>query len=639
MANNKNNKNAKRRLLVLLPYLLIPAMLLAGLSYYISAQSRDKLEYYQLVALFDEGKVTEYKLNLSSGALVYKTVGDDTEKTFTVPSVNLFVEDIHEGVIKYNREHPDSMVKAGYITGSTGQWIYNIVPTLLLLAAMGGLTFFMFRRMNQTMTNETNRTMSFGKARVKQVKDEKRKTTFDDVAGADEEKEELAEIVEFLKNPARFDALGARIPKGVLLVGPPGTGKTLLARAVAGEANVPFFSISGSDFVEMYVGVGASRVRDLFDQAKKNSPSIIFIDEIDAVGRHRGAGMGGGHDEREQTLNQLLVEMDGFGANEGVIVIAATNRPDILDPALLRPGRFDRQVTVNYPDTKGRVAILKVHAKGKPIAPDVDFESIAHATVGFTGADLENLLNEAALLAARTGKKAITMAEIDEAALKVEVGSEKKSHKMNEKAKRLTAYHEAGHAVSNFYLDHVDPVHQISIIPRGMAGGYTLHRPTEDKNYTSKNEMLDSLVGLLGGRVAEALVIGDVSTGASNDIERATEIARSMVTKYGMSDKLGPIAFGDQSNEVFLGKDFNHVRNYSESVASQIDEEIERIVKDAYSRTKEILSEHIDKLHAVAQALLKEEKIDGKEFEAIMKGEQQPAEAEPHPETAPEATE
>ena len=639
MANNKNNKNAKRRLLVLLPYLLIPAMLLAGLSYYISAQSRDKLEYYQLVALFDEGKVTEYKLNLSSGALVYKTVGDDTEKTFTVPSVNLFVEDIHEGVIKYNREHPDSMIKAGYITGSTGQWIYNIVPTLLLLAAMGGLTFFMFRRMNQTMTNETNRTMSFGKARVKQVKDEKRKTTFDDVAGADEEKEELAEIVEFLKNPARFDALGARIPKGVLLVGPPGTGKTLLARAVAGEANVPFFSISGSDFVEMYVGVGASRVRDLFDQAKKNSPSIIFIDEIDAVGRHRGAGMGGGHDEREQTLNQLLVEMDGFGANEGVIVIAATNRPDILDPALLRPGRFDRQVTVNYPDTKGRVAILKVHAKGKPIAPDVDFESIAHATVGFTGADLENLLNEAALLAARTGKKAITMAEIDEAALKVEVGSEKKSHKMNEKAKRLTAYHEAGHAVSNFYLDHVDPVHQISIIPRGMAGGYTLHRPTEDKNYTSKNEMLDSLVGLLGGRVAEALVIGDVSTGASNDIERATEIARSMVTKYGMSDKLGPIAFGDQSNEVFLGKDFNHVRNYSESVASQIDEEIERIVKDAYSRTKEILSEHIDKLHAVAQALLKEEKIDGKEFEAIMKGEQRPAEAEPHPETAPEAAE
>ena len=637
--NNKNNKNAKHRLLVLLPYLLIPAMLLAGLSYYISAQSRDKLEYYQLVALFDDGKVTEYKLNLSSGALVYKTVGDDTEKTFTVPSVNLFVEDIHEGVIKYNREHPDSMIKAGYITGSTGQWIYNIVPTLLLLAAMGGLTFFMFRRMNQTMTNETNRTMSFGKARVKQVKDEKRKTTFDDVAGADEEKEELAEIVEFLKNPARFDALGARIPKGVLLVGPPGTGKTLLARAVAGEANVPFFSISGSDFVEMYVGVGASRVRDLFDQAKKNSPSIIFIDEIDAVGRHRGAGMGGGHDEREQTLNQLLVEMDGFGANEGVIVIAATNRPDILDPALLRPGRFDRQVTVNYPDTKGRVAILKVHAKGKPIAPDVDFESIAHATVGFTGADLENLLNEAALLAARTGKKAITMAEIDEAALKVEVGSEKKSHKMNEKAKRLTAYHEAGHAVSNFYLDHVDPVHQISIIPRGMAGGYTLHRPTEDKNYTSKNEMLDSLVGLLGGRVAEALVIGDVSTGASNDIERATEIARSMVTKYGMSDKLGPIAFGDQSNEVFLGKDFNHVRNYSESVASQIDEEIERIVKDAYSRTKEILSEHIDKLHAVAQALLKEEKIDGKEFETIMKGEQQPAEAEPQPETAPEAAE
>lgn len=629
MNNDKNNRSIKRKLLVLLPYILIPAMILAGLSYYISSQSTEKLEYYELVSMFDEGKITEYKLNLSSGALVYKTADSDKEMTFTVPSVSLFVEDIHEGVIEYNRAHHDSMIKAGYVTGSTGQWIYNIVPTLLLLVAMGLLTFFMFRRMNQTMTNETNRTMSFGKARVKQVKDEKRKTTFNDVAGADEEKEELAEIVEFLKNPAKFDALGARIPKGVLLVGPPGTGKTLLARAVAGEANVPFFSISGSDFVEMYVGVGASRVRDLFDQAKKNSPAIIFIDEIDAVGRHRGAGMGGGHDEREQTLNQLLVEMDGFGANEGVIVIAATNRPDILDPALLRPGRFDRQVTVNYPDTKGRVEILKVHAKGKPIAPDVDFESIAHATVGFTGADLENLLNEAALLAARTDKKAITMEEIDEAALKVEVGSEKKSHKMNEKAKRLTAYHEAGHAVSNFYLENVDPVHQISIIPRGMAGGYTLHRPTEDKNYTSKNEMLDSLVSLLGGRVAEALVIGDISTGASNDIERATDIARSMVTKYGMSEKLGPIAFGDQSNEVFLGKDFNHVRNYSENVASQIDEEIETIIKRAYAKTNEILSEHMDKLHAVARMLLEKEKIDGAEFLALMTGDQaQPETAE-----------
>ena len=593
-------------------------MLISGIAYFMTAQKQEKTEYYQIVALFDEGKVTEYSLNLSSGALVYKVEGETAEKSFSVPSVNLFIEDIHSGVIEHNRKNPDNPVKAKYVAGSTGQWLYNIVPTLLLLAVMGILTFVMFKRMNQTMSNENNRTLSFGKARIKQAKDEKRKTTFADVAGADEEKEELEEIVQFLRNPSKFDALGARIPKGVLLVGPPGTGKTLLARAVAGEADAPFFSISGSDFVEMYVGVGASRVRDLFDQAKKSSPSIIFIDEIDAVGRHRGAGMGGGHDEREQTLNQLLVEMDGFGANEGVIVIAATNRPDILDPALLRPGRFDRQVTVNYPDTKGRVEILKVHAKKKPLAPDVDLNSIAHATVGFTGADLENLLNEAALLAARNDKKAITMEEIDEAALKVQVGSEKKSHKMNEKAKKLTAYHEAGHAVSSFYLEHEDPVHQISIIPRGMAGGYTLYRPTEDKHYTSKNEMLDSLVGLLGGRVAEALVLGDISTGASNDIERATEIARSMVTKYGMSEKLGPIAFGGDGHQVFLGKDYNNVRNYSESVAAQIDDEIEVIIRNAYTRTETILKEHMDKLHTIAQYLFENEKMTGEEFAKVM---------------------
>ena len=615
---NSNSGNFKKKLITLLPYILIPAMIICGMAYYASSQQQEKTEYYELVSLFDEGKVTEYKLNLSSGALAYYVEGDKNEKTFSVPSVSLFVEDIHDSVIKHNRENPESKIKADYVAGSTGEWIYNIVPTLLLLVVMGALTFFMFKRMNQTMTNENNRTMSFGKARIKHAKDEKRKTTFKDVAGADEEKEELEEIVEFLKDTSKFDSLGARIPKGVLLVGPPGTGKTLLARAVAGEAEVPFFSISGSDFVEMYVGVGASRVRDLFDQAKKNSPSIIFIDEIDAVGRHRGAGMGGGHDEREQTLNQLLVEMDGFGANEGVIVIAATNRPDILDPALLRPGRFDRQVTVNYPDTKGRVEILKVHAKGKPIAPDVDLNSIAHATIGFTGADLENLLNEAALLAARRDKKAITMEEIDEAALKVQVGSEKKSHKMNEKAKKLTAYHEAGHAVSSFYLEHKDPVHQISIIPRGMAGGYTLYRPVEDKNYTSKNEMLDNLVSLLGGRVAEALVLGDISTGASNDIERATEIARNMVTKYGMSEKLGPISFGGENHQVFLGKDYSNVRNYSESVASQIDEEIESIIRNAYGRTEKILTEHIDKLHIIAQNLFENEKMSGEEFAEIM---------------------
>ena len=616
-----NPGTQKRRFSSILAYVLIPLMLISGIAYFMTAQKQEKTEYYQIVALFDEGKVIEYSLNLSSGALTYKLQGETAEKNFSVPSVNLFIEDIHSGVIEHNRQNPDNPVKAKYIAGTTGQWLYNIVPTLLLLAVMGILTFVMFKRMNQTMSNENNRTLSFGKARIKQAKDEKRKTTFADVAGADEEKEELEEIVQFLKNPSKFDSLGARIPKGVLLVGPPGTGKTLLARAVAGEADAPFFSISGSDFVEMYVGVGASRVRDLFDQAKKSSPSIIFIDEIDAVGRHRGAGMGGGHDEREQTLNQLLVEMDGFGANEGVIVIAATNRPDILDPALLRPGRFDRQVTVNYPDTKGRTEILKVHAKKKPLAPDVDLNSIAHATVGFTGADLENLLNEAALLAARRDKKAITMEEIDEAALKVQVGSEKKSHKMTEKAKKLTAYHEAGHAVSSYYLEYEDPVHQISIIPRGMAGGYTLYRPTEDKSYTSKNEMLDSLVGLLGGRVAEALVLGDISTGASNDIERATEIARSMVTKYGMSEKLGPIAFGSDGHQVFLGKDYNNVRNYSESVAAQIDDEIEAIIRNAYARTENILTEHMDKLHLIAQYLFENEKMSGEEFAKAMEEE------------------
>ena len=627
--NNKNSNsgNFKKKIITLLPYILIPVMIISGMAYYATTQKQEKTEYYELVSLFDEGKVTEYNLNLSSGALVYRVEGDKQDKTFSVPSVSLFVEDIHDSVMKYNRENPDNKIKADYVAGSTGQWIYNIVPTLLLLVVMGALTFFMFRRMNQTMTNENNRTLSFGKARIKQAKDEKRKTTFKDVAGADEEKEELEEIVQFLKDTSKFDSLGARIPKGVLLVGPPGTGKTLLARAVAGEADAPFFSISGSDFVEMYVGVGASRVRDLFDQAKKSSPSIIFIDEIDAVGRHRGAGMGGGHDEREQTLNQLLVEMDGFGANEGVIVIAATNRPDILDPALLRPGRFDRQVTVNYPDTKGRVEILKVHAKGKPIGPDVNLESIAHATIGFTGADLENLLNEAALLAARRDKKAITMEEIDEATLKVEVGSEKKSHKMSEKDKKITAYHEAGHAVVSFFLEHEDPVHQISVIPRGMAAGYTLHRPTEDKSHMTKNAMLDRLVTLLGGRVAEAVVIGDISTGASNDIERATEIARSMVTKYGMSEKLGPIAFGSDNNEVFLGKNYGQVRNYSESVASEIDDEIESIIRNAYQRTESLLTEHIDKLHIIAQKLFENEKMSGEEFASIM-NEEKAVEAE-----------
>lgn len=628
MNGKPDNKNGKvppsKKIVSFLPYILIPILIIAGISFYADKQKNENLEYYEVVALFDEGKVKSYQLNLSNGALVYFLEGEDPQKSqghrYSVPSVSLFIEDIHSGVIEYNRAHPDEKIEAKYIAGSSNSLLVSILPSLILFGLMGAMLFFMLRRMNQTIGSENNRTLSFGKARVKQTSDEKRKTTFDDVAGADEEKEELAEIVEFLKDPKKFDQLGARIPKGVLLVGPPGTGKTLLARAVAGEAGVPFLSISGSDFVEMYVGVGASRVRDLFDKAKRQAPSIIFIDEIDAVGRHRGAGMGGGHDEREQTLNQLLVEMDGFGANEGVIVIAATNRPDILDPALLRPGRFDRQVTVNYPDQKGRVAILKVHAKGKPIGPDVDFESVAHATVGFTGADLENLLNEAALLAARRGKKAITMAEVDEAALKVEVGGEKKSHKMSESAKKLTAFHEAGHAVSSYYLEHKDPVHQISIIPRGLAGGYTLYRPVEDKTYTSKNELLDNLVSLLGGRVAEELVLGDISSGASNDIQRATQIARDMVTKYGMSDKIGPIFFGSDNNEVFLGKDFSHVRDYSENVASQIDDEIERLISEAYEKTKQILNDHMDKLQQVAEILLQQDKIEGKEFTAIMEG-------------------
>ncbi len=635
MENNNNNKKTNKKtplqkLVTILPYILIPLIAIACISYFAGTSNKSKPEYYQVVAQFEDMKVTSYTLNLSSGALTYTLQGDakGVVHDYTVPSVSLFLDDIHENIIKYNHEHPDKPIEAKYISGSSGTMLFNILPTLIMVVLMAALFILMMRKMNQTLGSENNRTLSFGKARVKELKDDQRKTTFADVAGADEEKEELAEVVEFLKDSHKFDALGARIPKGVLLVGPPGTGKTLLARAVAGEAGVPFFSISGSDFLEMYVGVGASRVRDLFDKAKKAAPAIIFIDEIDAVGRHRGAGMGGGHDEREQTLNQMLVEMDGFVANEGVIVIAATNRPDILDPALLRPGRFDRQVTVNYPDQKGRVAILKVHAKGKPIAPDVDLESVARATVGFTGADLENLLNEAALLAARGSKKAITMAEIDEAALKVEVGAEKKSHKMNDKAKKLTAYHEAGHAVAAFYLENVDPVHQISIIPRGLAGGYTLYRPTEDKNYTSKNEMLDSLVSALGGRVAEQIILGDISTGASNDIQRATQVARDMVTKYGMSEKLGPIAFGGESDEVFLGKDFSHVRNYSENVAAQIDEEVERIITDAYSRTNSILTEHIDKLHAVAKALLEKDKIEGDEFKAIMNGENAEAEAE-----------
>ncbi len=604
---------------VIIPYILIPVLFVAVMSIYLGSESDTELKYYEVVEYFDNAQVEELDLNFNSGVMTFKLKDDDKEYKYTVPNVNLFLQDIHEGLREYNKEHPDTPVVYDYEAGTSNSWLLSILPSLLLTVGFVVLMVVMFRKMNNSITSENNRAMSFGKARVKRADDETKKVTFKDVAGADEEKEELTEIVEFLKNPTEFSALGARIPKGVLLVGPPGTGKTLLARAVAGEADAPFFSISGSDFVEMYVGVGASRVRDLFKEAKKNQPSIIFIDEIDAVGRHRGAGMGGGHDEREQTLNQLLVEMDGFGVNDGVIVIAATNRPDILDPALLRPGRFDRQVTVGYPDVKGREEILHVHAKNKPLAPDVDLHQIAATTVGFTGADLENLLNEAALLAAKRKLLAITMNEIEEATMKVVVGSEKKSRKISEKDKKITAYHEAGHAISSYYLENKDPVTHISIVPRGMAGGFTLYTPEKDEMHMMKSRMLDDIVSLLGGRVAEKIIFNDISTGASNDIQRATEIARKMITKYGMSEKLGPIAFGSDNDEVFLGKTYTSTRNYSESVAALIDEEVEKIICNAYNRTEAILKEHIDQLHLVSNALIRLEKIDKEQFESLMK--------------------
>ena len=574
-------------------------------------------KYSDIIGYFQDQEVTSYTLNLGTGEMVIhledgKTVG------YVLPSVDLFYMDVRDSINQYNEEHPDARMEQDIIRPVETSWFISLLPTLILFAGLIIFWVIMMRRLGSSMGGDKQ--MNFGKAKIKQMSDEKRKTTFADVAGADEEKEELREIVEFLKNPNKYNSLGARIPKGVLLVGPPGTGKTLLARAVAGEAGVPFFSISGSDFVEMFVGVGASRVRDLFDKAKKNHPCIIFIDEIDAVGRQRGAGLGGGHDEREQTLNQLLVEMDGFGANEGVIMIAATNRPDILDPALMRPGRFDRQVMVGYPDIKGREEILRVHAKGKPLAPDVVLSTIAKSTAGFTGADLENLLNEAALLAARKNHRAITMEEIEEATIKVVVGTEKKSRVMSEKEKKLTAYHEAGHAVTTYYCKTQDLVHQISIIPRGMAGGYTMHLPTEDRSYKSRDEMREELVVLLGGRVAEALVLDDISTGASNDIERATKIARAMVTKYGMSEKLGPITYGSDDSNPFLGKEMGHISNYSEQTASEIDEEIQSIISTAYQKTEKILTDHIDELHRLAGVLYEKEKIDGVEFQQVMDG-------------------
>ena len=623
-----DNRDKMKRLLI---YLGIPIalFLVIGLLF-ISRPTEKSYVYSDIVNYFEDQQVTAFSINMGTGEMRLQL--NDESKTiinYTAPNSTYLLQEIQPYVDEYNANHPgNARMQRDIQRAPETSWLVSMLPMLIVLGLGVFLWWFMMKRLNSTM-GDAGKQMNFGKAKIKQMADEKRKTTFADVAGADEEKEELREIVEFLKNPKKYNELGARIPKGVLLVGPPGTGKTLLARAVAGEAGVPFFSISGSDFVEMFVGVGASRVRDLFEQAKKNSPCIIFIDEIDAVGRQRGAGLGGGHDEREQTLNQLLVEMDGFGANEGVIMIAATNRPDVLDPALMRPGRFDRQVVVSYPDIKGREEILKVHARGKPLAPDVNLKTIAKSTAGFTGADLENLLNEAALLAARRNLKAITMAEIEEATIKVVVGTEKKSHVMTDREKKLTAYHEAGHAVATYYCLTQDPVHQISIIPRGMAGGYTMHLPTEDRSYQSRKEMKEDLVVLLGGRVAEALTLDDISTGASNDIERATKVARSMVTKYGMSDKLGPIQYGTDDSEPFLGRDMGHIRNYSEETASAIDNEIKMLVEDAYHKTERILTEHMDQLQKVAEFLFHNEKMSGEEFRAVMEGTYQPPEEKP----------
>ena len=641
-------------------YITVAVMVVLGVAFLMTKNSSKSYSTSQLVNLFKEDKVQSYTVNYGTGAIeitlkegvklkpakdiatadsiIQDTTDDNITATDpdgknakssaknvvvrgTLADIERFIDDI-----SVYTASADEAVSYDYIKGSDNTLLYEFLPILVTGILFVVVWIFIMKKMGGGLGGKE---MNFGKAKIKNTNDEKRKTTFEDVAGADEEKEELEEIVEFLKAPDKYNKLGARIPKGVLLVGPPGTGKTLLARAVAGEAGVPFFSISGSDFVEMFVGVGASRVRDLFEQAKKNSPCIIFIDEIDAVGRQRGAGLGGGHDEREQTLNQLLVEMDGFGANEGVILIAATNRPDVLDPALMRPGRFDRQVIVSYPDINGREAILKVHARKKPLAPDVKLKTIAKTTAGFTGADLENLLNEAALLAARKNKKAITMEEIEEATIKVVVGAEKKTRVMSDKEKKLTAYHEAGHAICFHELATQDPVHEISIIPRGMAGGYTMPLPSEDKSYNSRTEMLEDIVVCLGGRVAEAIILDDISTGASNDIEKATKTARDMVTKYGMTKELGCICYGKDNSAVFLGRDMGHTQDYSERTAAKIDELILEIVNNAYDRAETILKDNIDKLHEVAAYLIKHEKMGGEDFEAVMNGTYvEPVEAE-----------
>lgn len=600
-------------------YLAVIVLLVIGMvtMLQMSATPGERTRYSQVISEFDNYNVSGYTLDLGSGELQYTLKSDNTKKyKYSVPNVSLFLQDTQGYRKAYNEKNPDSPLVEDFYPVSDNSFLLSFLPYLLMVALMIGFTFVIMRQ-----AGGGGKMSQFSKANARTQPANGPKITFADVAGAEEEKEEMSEIVDFMKNPRKYQELGAKIPRGVLLLGPPGTGKTLLAKAVAGEANVPFFSISGSDFVEMFVGVGASRVRDLFDQAKKHTPSIIFIDEIDAVGRQRGTGLGGGHDEREQTLNQLLVEMDGFTDNQGVIVIAATNRRDILDPALLRPGRFDRQITVGYPDIKGREAILRVHTKNKKLAPDISLATIAKGTAGFTGADLANLVNEAALLAARNNRKAITQPDIEEATIKVVAGPEKKSKVVSEDEKRLTAFHEAGHAVCTFHCKTQDPVHQVSIIPRGMAGGYTMSLPEHDRSFRSKTQMEEEIIVLLGGRVAEKIVLDEISTGASNDIERATDLARSMVTRYGFSEKLGPIVYGHDNSQVFLGRDYSQGRNYSENVAAEIDGEIRELIDTSYENAKQILLNHRDQLDKVAHYLMEHEKIDGEDFYKLMNGE------------------
>lgn len=600
-------------------YLAVIVLLVIGMvtMLQMSATPGEHTTYSKVISEFDNYNVSGYTLDLGSGELQYTLKSDNTKKyKYSVPNVSLFLQDTQGYRKAYNEKNPDSQLVEDFYPVSDNSFLLSFLPYLLMVALMIGFTFVIMRQ-----AGGGGKMSQFSKANARTQPSNGPKITFADVAGAEEEKEEMSEIVDFMKNPRKYQELGAKIPRGVLLLGPPGTGKTLLAKAVAGEANVPFFSISGSDFVEMFVGVGASRVRDLFDQAKKHTPSIIFIDEIDAVGRQRGTGLGGGHDEREQTLNQLLVEMDGFTDNQGVIVIAATNRRDILDPALLRPGRFDRQITVGYPDIKGREAILRVHTKNKKLAPDISLATIAKGTAGFTGADLANLVNEAALLAARNNRKAITQPDIEEATIKVVAGPEKKSKVVSEDEKRLTAFHEAGHAVCTFHCKTQDPVHQVSIIPRGMAGGYTMSLPEHDRSFRTKTQMEEEIIVLLGGRVAEKIVLDEISTGASNDIERATDLARSMITRYGFSEKLGPIVYGHDNSEVFLGRDYSQGRNYSENVAAEIDGEIRELIDTSYENAKQILLSHRDQLDKVAHYLMEHEKIDGEDFYKLMNGE------------------